>query len=54
MSDRLTAEYWRNRAEEVRTLAEEMKDKEARERLFRIASDYEHLAKWAETRERPQ
>jgi hypothetical protein len=52
MGEKLTAEYWRNRAEEVRKLAETMKHKEARERLQQIASEYDNLAEWAERRER--
>jgi len=51
--DKLTAEYWRNRAEEVRVRAEEAVDPYIREVLLRIARDYEHLAKRAEERERP-
>ena len=53
MPDRFTPEYWRNRAEEVRTLAEQMIDKYSRETLLRIAQDYEVLAQRAEERQRP-
>jgi len=53
MAGRFTPEYWRNRAEEVRAVAEEMKDPEARERLLRIAADYEHLARRAQERAQP-
>jgi hypothetical protein len=53
MPDRLTPEYWRNRAEEVRTRAEGMTDPQARNTLLRIAQDYEMLAKRAEERQRP-
>jgi hypothetical protein len=53
MPDKLTPEYWRNRAEEVRTRADEAVDPYVREVLLRIAEDYEHLAKRAEEREQP-
>jgi hypothetical protein len=53
MSDRMTREYWRARAEETRTLAENMKDPYTRETMQRIARDYEMLAQRAEERERP-
>jgi hypothetical protein len=50
MPDRLTPEHWLNRAEEVRKLANEMKDSASRESLLRIVADYMHLAKRAEER----
>jgi hypothetical protein len=53
MPDRLTPEHWLNRAEEVRKLANEMKDPNSRESLLRIVRDYEHLAQRAEERLRP-
>ena len=37
MPDRLTPEHWRNRAAEVRALADAMSDQESREKLLRIA-----------------
>jgi hypothetical protein len=52
MPDKLTPEYWRKRAEEVRTIALDMFDPRARETLLRIADDYESLAKRAEQRDR--
>jgi hypothetical protein len=52
MPDRLTPEYWRNRAEEVRARADEALDPHIRDVLLRIANDYEHLAKRAEERQR--
>jgi hypothetical protein len=39
--------HWRDRAEEVRLLAEEMKDRQARETMLIIARDYERLAQRA-------
>jgi hypothetical protein len=42
--------YWRDRAEETRTHAEQMRDPNSRRRMLRIAEDYEELAKRAERR----
>jgi hypothetical protein len=53
MPDRFTPEYWRSRAEEVRTIAEQLRDKFSRETMLRIAQDYEVLAQRAEERQRP-
>jgi hypothetical protein len=36
------------RAEEIRTLAEEMNDDEPKLIMLRIAADYERLVEWAE------
>jgi hypothetical protein len=48
MPDSLTPEYWRRRAKEVRTRAEQITDPQVRQTLLRSAHDYETLAKQAE------
>jgi hypothetical protein len=42
-------EYWRARAEETRTLAESLNDKEARKIMLGIAKDYDRMADRAES-----
>jgi hypothetical protein len=49
-SDRLPSEYWQIRADKVRAIADEMFDRQSRETLFRIAREYEALARRAEER----
>jgi hypothetical protein len=41
-------EYWRGRAEEARTLAEEMNSAETRRMMLEIADNYEKIAAIAE------
>ena len=43
-------EHWRARAEEARTIAEAMRDAQARESMLRVALEYENLAQRAERR----
>jgi len=43
-------EYWRKRAEDARTKAEEMSDPESKERMLRNAKEYDWLANLAENR----
>ena len=42
--------HWRDRAEEVRSLADQMSDPTTRRMLEGVADDYENLAKGAEER----
>ena len=43
-------EHWRKRAEEARAIAEELTDAKEREKMLKLAEDYEKLAKRAEHR----
>ena len=43
-------EFWRSRAEEVRAVAEDLIDADAKAIMNRIADDYERLAKHAQQR----
>jgi len=45
-------DYWRKRAEEARTLADEMKDTHTKGIMLGITKSYEKIAKWVEERNR--
>jgi len=48
MPSRWGPEHWRFRAEEARTVADQMTHEEARMVMRRIANDYDRLAKFAD------
>jgi hypothetical protein len=43
-------EHWRQRAEQIRALLDDMRDAESRATMLRIAEDYDGLARRAEER----
>jgi hypothetical protein len=43
-------EYWRKRAEEIRTAADAMNDRAVKARMLKIADGYQLLARQAEER----
>jgi hypothetical protein len=48
----LNSHDWRKRAEQMRTLADDMNDLIARTAMLQIASDYDHMAERADERAR--
>jgi len=46
----LDNQHWRERAEEARSIAEQLSDPDAKRMMLRIADDYERLAQHAERR----
>jgi len=47
-------EHWRGRAEEARSIADQLTEPESKRTMLRIAGDYERLAEHAERRARRQ
>jgi len=47
-------EHWRSRAEEARSVAEQLSDPESKQTMLRIAADYERLAEHAKQRAQKQ
>jgi hypothetical protein len=46
-------EHWRQRADEARSLANDMKDEISKQMMLQVADDYEHRAKRAQQRAKP-
>lgn len=42
--------HWRDRAKEARAIADEMKDRHAKQMMLEVARNYVHLAERAEAR----
>jgi hypothetical protein len=42
--------HWISRAEEARSIADEMKDPESKKTMMQIAESYEHMARMAQRR----
>jgi hypothetical protein len=43
-------EHWRKRADEARSLANDVKDEISKQMMLQVADDYEHCAKRAQQR----
>src|SRR5262245_53410597 len=54
LMQRMFGEHWRARAEEARSMAEQLSDPESKRTMLRIADDYERLAEHADLRARRQ
>ena len=48
-----SGEHWHNRADEARSLADDMNDEISKQMMLQIADDYERLAQRAEQRAKP-
>jgi hypothetical protein len=46
----VSPKHWRDRAEEARVLAEDMRDTVSKEMMLRLAAEYDRLAKRAQER----
>jgi hypothetical protein len=46
-------EHWHKRADEARSVADDMKDEISKQMMLQIADDYERLAKRAKQRAKP-
>ena len=51
--DKTKADYWRGRSEEARVFAESMGEHEPKAIMFRIAQEYEMIARWCEEQNKP-
>jgi len=49
-----SAEYWRDKADEVRAIANCLKDEETKRMMAKLASDYDRLSKHAERQKDPE
>jgi len=47
-------EYWRDKADEVRAIANCMKDEETKRMMAKLASDYDRLSKQVERQKDPE
>jgi hypothetical protein len=48
MPGKISAQYWRNHAEEARTMADAMSDQEAKRVMLTVAASYDWIAERAE------